>query len=644
MQNTHSHFYEGNPYGAMLWKLLLVFLLLLISQWLFYLLNTDLFRITSFPEFLWAFTGSMRFAVSAVIVYLSPYILLSILPLPVHHLKIHRNITNVFYYAGSILMLVINCIDIIYYRFTFRRMAADIFSYLGVGGDFTQLIPQFLHDYWFMVVLFAALLFPLFFFGKRIVVSHKSFRHIGLLHYVFFILFLGLSFLGWRGGIQLRPLSIPHASRYATAQNVPLVFNTPFSIYRTIGKTGVEEKQYFSTMASAEQYFNPVHRPHPIPLFDSLNRLPRVGNTNVVVVILESFSAEYTGIYRSGGESYTPFLDSLAKHSWVFRGMANGKRSIDGIPAVVASMPLLMNESYVTSPYGGNQLNSFAGLLKQEGYYTAFFHGGYNGSMGFDQFSKMVGFDHYFGKNEYPHQEDYDGNWGIFDLPYLQYMAAKLEAFPQPFATAVFTLSSHHPYTMEPGMENKFKKGPLPIHELVGYSDYALQEFFRTASRSEWFHHTLFVITADHTAQSTDPYYTGNVGMYEIPLMFYYPGMPPKEYTHTLAQQTDILPGIMDFLGYDKPLFSFGVSPFNTTLQSRFHVTYLNGEYQLIQDNYLLKFDGKQVLGLYDALKDWECKHDLKDQHSARCSSMEMLLKSIIQQYNHRLLANQLLP
>lgn len=644
MKNRRRLFYQGNTYVAMLWKLLLAFILLLVTQWIFYVLNTDLFRITGFKEFLWAFVGSMRFAVAACMVYLSPYILMSVLPLPIRNHKVYVGIRNVFYYFGTILMLIVNCIDIIYYRFTFRRMSADIFSYLGVGGDFTQLIPQFFHDYWYMVILFVVLLFLLFFFGKRIVVQTRSKHEICLSDGVLFIVFLSLGFLGWRGGMQLRPLSIPHASRYATAQNVPLVFNTPFSIYRTIGKTGVKEKHYFQSMEEAKQHFNPVHSPHPIALFDTVNHRPSVGNTNVVVIILESFSAEYTGIYKSEGESYTPFLDSLAKHSWVYRGMANGKRSIDGIPAIVSSMPALMNESYVTSPYGGNQLSSYAGLLKQEGYYTAFFHGGYNGSMGFDQFAKMVGFEHYFGKNEYPEQGDYDGNWGIFDLPYLQYMANKLGEFPQPFATAVFTLSSHHPYTVQKGMENKFKRGPLPIHELVGYSDYALREFFRTAARSEWFEHTLFVITADHTAQAADPYYAGTVGMYEIPMIFYYPGMPGKSKTDIIVQQTDIFPGIMDFLRYDKPVFSFGVSPFETSAQPRFHVAYLNGEYQLIQGNYILKFDGNKTTGLYEVRKDWECKHDLKTKDVARCSSMETLLKSIIQQYNHSLLSNRLLP
>ena len=644
MKNRHRLFYKGNTYGAMLWKLLLAFVLLLITQWLFYALNTDLFHFTCFKEFLWAFAGSMRFAVSTCVVYLLPYIIMSILPFPVRNNKVYIGIRNVFYYFGAILMLSVNCIDIIYYRFTFRRMSSDIFSYLGVGGDFTQLIPQFLHDYWYIALLFAGLLFLLFFFGKRIVVQTGSAYKVCLLDGVLFIVFLGLALLGWRGGIQLRPLSVIHASRYATAQNVPLVFNTPFSIYRTIGKIGVEEKHYFPSMETAERYFNPVHSPHPIVLFDTVNHRPSVGNTNVVVIILESFSAEYTGIYKSEGVSYTPFLDSLAKHSWVYRGMANGKRSIDGIPAIISSMPALMNESYVTSPYGGNRLGSYAELLKQEGYYTAFFHGGYNGSMGFDRFSQMVGFDHYFGKDQYPHQKDYDGNWGIFDLPYLQYMAKKLGEFPKPFATAVFTLSSHHPYTVQKGMENKFKRGPLPIHELIGYSDYALQEFFRTASQSEWFEHTLFVITADHTAQASDPYYAGTVGMYEIPMIFYYPGMPPKNQTDVMVQQTDIFPGIMDFLRYDKPVFAFGVSPFKVSEQSRFHISYLNGEYQLIQGNYILKFDGEKSVGLYDARKDWECKHDLRTKEAVRCSDMETLLKSIIQQYNHRLLSNRLLP
>ncbi len=126
---------------------------------------------------------------------------------------------------------------------------------------------------------------------------------------------------------------------------------------------------------------------------------------------------------------------------------ANGKRSIEALPSILSSLPAIMDNAFVTSLYSSNPIESLAAILKNKGYQTSFFHGGKNGTMGFDNFTKLVGIDAYFGLNEYPNEEDYDGNWGIYDEPYLQYFCNQISLMKEPFFTSVFTLSSHHPYS-----------------------------------------------------------------------------------------------------------------------------------------------------------------------------------------------------
>ena len=158
--------------------------------------------------------------------------------------------------------------------------------------------------------------------------------------------------------------------------------------------------------------------------------------------------------------SFTPFIDSLIQESLVFtNGFSNGRRSIEGIPAVIAGIPSLMNSPFITSAYSGDKFYSLPYLLKQEGYNTSFYHGGTNGTMGFDNFCKAAGIDAYYGRYEYNNDKDFDGNWGIFDEPFLQFMAKSLDKTPQPFMASVFTLSSHHPYTIPEKYKNKFIKG-----------------------------------------------------------------------------------------------------------------------------------------------------------------------------------------
>jgi phosphoglycerol transferase MdoB-like AlkP superfamily enzyme len=131
-------------------------------------------------------------------------------------------------------------------------------------------------------------------------------------------------------------------------------------------------------------------------------------------------------------------------------------------------------------------------LLGEKGYETAFFHGAPNGSMGFSSYTHLAGIKKYFGQNEYQKKGDSDGTWGIWDDPYMQYMANEMNTLKQPFFASFFSLSSHHPFRLPDEYVGKFPKGPLPVQEPLGYTDMALRNFFRTASKMPWYKNTLF--------------------------------------------------------------------------------------------------------------------------------------------------------
>src|SRR5690606_3286191 len=119
-----------------------------------------------------------------------------------------------------------------------------------------------------------------------------------------------------------------------------------------------------------------------------------------------SFSKEFFGAFNKDKNNgtytgYTPFLDSLTGHSLSFTySFSNGRKSIDGLPSVVSSIPSL-GVPYFLSPYSGNRINSLASLLKEKGYHSSFFHGAPNGSMGFEAFMNIAGFEAYYGLSEY---------------------------------------------------------------------------------------------------------------------------------------------------------------------------------------------------------------------------------------------------
>jgi len=538
------------------------------------------------------------------------------------------------------LAIGVNLVDVIYFRFTFKRTTADIFKYLDTGEEFSSLIPTFIRDFWYMLLIWAALIIVLvLLFNKLKFLSRPQIKN-KLRYYILnsflFLIIIFFTIIGIRGGFQLRPLSILVAGKYANAKNVPLVLNTPYTFLTTINKSELSVKNYFDPDRLVEIY-TPIHTRNDNESFNK---------KNIVIIIVESLSLEHIGslnTFLANGKykGYTPFLDSLIQHSLVFKAFANGKRSIEGIPAILSGIPSLMNNSYTTSPYAGNNINSLASLLKRKSYYSSFFHGGNNGTMGFDNYTKLAGFDSYYGRNEYNKEEDFDGKWGIFDEEFLQFASNEISTFQSPFLTTIFTLSAHHPYSIPDKHIGRFKEGNLEIQKCIEYTDYSIRKFFETSSKSSWYKNTIFVITADHTSESYYPYYTRNPGMFAIPIIFFDPDTSFKGISHKLAQQIDIMPSLLDILNYDEDYLAFGTSVFDT-LADRFSINYLNNNYQLIRGNYLMQFDGNQAIALFDVTKDTLLKNNLVNSDIARKKEMEEFIMAFIQQYNNRLFENRL--
>jgi phosphoglycerol transferase MdoB-like AlkP superfamily enzyme len=533
------------------------------------------------------------------------------------------------------LLLAVNFIDTKFFDFEHKRLTADIFNPVWLGEDFITLLPAFIKDYWYLLLLWFVFVYLLYRLYPKVSIKKTGIFPLTLRQVAYqsllFILLMGIGLLGGRGGLQLKPLRVIHAAKYTTAKNIPLVLNTPFTIMKSIGAESFEVNRYFDTH-TLDSIYSPIQ---------SYSSRPKELNPNIVIIILESFSKEYVGYYNNY-KGYTPFLDSLCRESLVFtRAYANGKRSIEALPSIIGGLPALTDNPYITSSFSSNKINTIPSLLNELGYQSAFFHGGKNGTMGFDQFANIAEFDHYFGMNEYPNPSDFDGNWGIYDEEYLCYVKDQLDHFPQPFFTTMFTLTSHHPYQIPSKYKTKFPKGNLNIHESIGYTDYALKKFFQQAQHSSWYQNTLFIITADHTAQSEYDYYNNQAGNYAIPMLLFH----PKDTLFRgnrgyITQQTDIFPTIMEYCGYPNPFVAFGKSMLSDTTH-RVTVNYMNGIYQLIAKNYLLQFDGKKSIAFYhlqeDPLLDSNIIHT-----SDRYLEYEKKLKAIIQSYQERLTENNL--
>lgn len=617
-----------------------IFLLLVFysfCRFLFLLFNYDYFSVLSGKDIFLSFLHGLRFDVSAIIILNIPVIALHFFPFPFFYNRYYQKSIAWLFGLINIPALFLNCIDFAYFPFTFRRTTADIFSLLWLGNDFLKLLPSMMADFWYVLLIFILLSLLLMKCYSRI--SKKHFADYRFTPGYLFqrlathVIFLALLVIGFRGGFQYKPINVISAGEFNPSQAAPLALNTSFTIIKSWGERQLTELNYFSPEQAAE-IFSPLHHYNTGKEFTPLN---------VVVIILESFSKEYIGAYNPQAR-FTPFLDSLISESLSFPdAYANGKRSIDGIPAIIASLPSLGAEPFITSVYSGNPFNSLPELLGKKNYSTAFFHGGNNGTMGFDNFARMAGFEKYFGRNEYNNDADYDGAWGIYDEEFLQYSARQMNEMKKPFLACVFTLSSHHPYSIPEKYKGKFPEGTLPIHQSIQYTDHSLKNFFRTASAMPWFDSTLFVITADHTALSEVPFYHTRAGMYSIPILFYHHNSLPKSISPLTAQQSDIVPSVLHYLNFNEPFIAFGLSVFDS-FAPHFAVTYQNDIYQIIENGYALQADTFKTIGLYHFKSDSLFSENLTGKNNPVQDSMEKKLRAFIQQYNYSMIHNKLKP
>lgn len=614
---------------------------------LFYIFNASLFPDVSLSDFITILKGGLMFDISTLFYLNSLYAFLYLLPLPFAFSNTYQKILKILFIIINSIGFAFNCIDLVYYRFILKRTTYNVLNILENEVNMLQLFGQFLVDYWYVLAIFVVSIMLLHFSysllkPKPLNISKRWLKPV--ISLVAITLFATMSVIGMRGGYRhsTRPINMANAGKFVNSPDeMALVLNTPFCIIRTWGKKSFTSYNYYDSEIELEKIYNPTV---------NVDTTTNTQHKNVVIIILESFNKELFSsktfnphLESENYNGYTPFLDSLAHHSLIFTNtFANGRKSIDAMPSVLASIPALVLP-YVVSEYSSNKINGLPYLLKKEGYETAFFHGAPNGSMGFDAFANVASFDKYYGMTEYNNDDDFDDMWGIWDEPFMQFYAQEMNKMQEPFMTSLFSLSSHHPFKVPEQYTNTFPKGTLPIHQCVGYTDNALRNFFNTASTMPWYENTLFVITADHSTASHFPISKTSTNKFQIPLMFYSHGDTSLVGSDSnLAQQIDIMPTVLNYLGYNKvPYVAFG----NNLLDSHskhFAINYTNGAYQLMVDETVLHYDGENIISAFNFKEDPSLANNLKDKDTTYLQHLPFM-QAIIQQYNNRMIEDRLI-
>lgn len=627
--------------SVLLLRLLLLYPILFLCRVVFYLYNHTHLGAIHWNEVPALLQGSLLFDTVSILYLNSLFIILSLLPFRFRNRKGYQTLLQwVYVLTNSLGLIVLNLVDAVYFKNTFKRITPEELHFFKEDDNTSEILLHELGANWYFLLIIVLLIFLLLYFYKKIPIRKcEEVTAKPRLYYPINTLLLAVAFVLFTFGIrgtfsfENRPVTLSNAALYTQeAQKASLILSNPFCIIRLSGVKDIEVLHYFDD-ETAQKLFTPYHYPQGENEYV-------IGKKNVVIIVLEGFSKEHSKhlsphLYPEHA-GYTPFLDSLMREGFVFRNtFANGTRSVEALPAIWASIPSY-GTPFAEMPQCVNNLDALPRLLANEGYSTHFFMGAHANQMGFEAFAKLAGVQHFHNRADFEAHDKRKGmanTWGIWDMPFLQFMAQELNRIDTPFCATVFTLTSHHPFVLPKEYEGKMPTGTTPMQPCVAYTDLSIRKFFATASKMPWFKNTLFVFVADHVSPKIAFEETHSAkGRTAILYFMYTPDGSLRGEGNDVTQQLDIMPTVLGLLNYQKPYFAFGRDFFHETDRRHTASSFLCEMYQCITDSLSLYTDGINRLHVYDS-QDVMQYSDINQPQDSEQQKVEIYFKALLQSY-----------
>lgn len=570
----------------------IAFVILWILRIIFYLYNQELLGAISWAEIPEMLRGTIIFDAANMAYTFGIFIVLSLLPIPkIRETKIYQKILYWYFVTGISAFAFFNMCDTVYFHYARKRGTIDEFGYTE-NSNTLQVMWQASLENWHLLLTGILLVIAGAWLYRKIKLTPAAKPRYLINSMVFVAVVFGLV-IAMRGGVgrAIRPITLSNAAQFATSpMKANIILSNPFCILRTVGNSKIRYTKYFT-----EQELDARYSPRHAAMNDSVVMQKK----NIVIFIMESFSYEHSAYLNptlyADGVSYMPFLDSLMQHSYVFdKAYANGRKSIDALPSILASIPSFKTPFAVT-PQALSQMQGLGTILGDEGYQTWFFNGSEERSMGFVAFAKSVGFTNIRTKENYEAargKDDFDGFWGIWDEPFLGFMASELQTATQPFIASTFTLSSHHPFIVPDKYKDVLPKGKTKVQQPVAYTDLAMRRFFEQAKTQDWYKNSIFVVVADHVSSETysDEARTDTGNSHIIQFIYTPDGSLAATRDSVVTQQIDLMPTLLRLTNYGKEYFAFGRDAF-AERDKGFAINYTGAAFQWITDSTSYYFD-----------------------------------------------------
>lgn len=465
-----------------------------------------------------------------------------------------RKSLKLYFNFAFLTLLVISISDLGYFEFYGSRLNSGIFSWMGSPLLVLKTILSDAH-YWALLIATVVILLCFNFILSKFISrflggrykAHQTIKMTALT-----VVFLGVLFLGLRGSVDFKnePLEPKDAlfSPFALVNNMTI--NGVFNFVHSLNSRKIEFLPNDMALSSVSKYLNYETSNLNYPLLRKQKADSTGVNKNLVLIILESFSANQTGLY-GGQKGLTPFLDSLAKASVCYPNVyTSGVHTHNGLYSTLYGHPAILDR--VGLREGALANLSYYGLphiLQEKGYSTNFLIGGDKNFDSMQAFLPKNGFDQLVSQDDFL-DRDKITSWGVSD--HVLYnntieIMDSVAALNQPFFMNYMTISTHTPWDLPKDSRIPVLTGDNKEDKSYAYADWAIKQFLDQLKDKPYYENTIFAFIADH-GQRFDMVYSMPLAYHHTPFIIFDPSADSALWDDKVGMQIDVFPTLLGLM------------------------------------------------------------------------------------------------
>ena len=475
-----------------------------------------------------------------------------------------------YFFIVACIISLIFVVDIALYPYWGFRLDATPLFYLQSPSDALASAPA--STLILQTLVFVVYTYGIFWALKRFVLPLMPEQYVKKMfsNSVQLVLLGGILFIPIRGGVTT---STANVGMVYFSKNQFLnhsAINPCFSLLASLSKQQdfAAQYNYFSESQRSKIFKKLTNQPQG----DSIPELLTTKNPNIILILMESFSAN--AIEVLGGEAgVTPNINRLSKEGILFSNMyANSFRTDRGIVAVLNGYLAQPTTSIMKYPAKSQTLPSIAKSLQKKGYTSDMLYGGDINFTNMQSYFFSSGYSKVTADRDFPLKSRLS-KWGANDditFAHL-YQSMTDNSRKEPFFSTFLTLSSHEPFEVP---YNRLKD---PYLNSVAFTDSCLGDFIDKLKKLPLWNNTLIVLVSDHGFRYPASVKEHDPKRYHIPMLWLGGAIKEPRVIANYGNQTDLAATLLYQLDLPHKEFTFSNNMVDSLQPAYAFYSYNNG-------------------------------------------------------------------